>query len=425
MKDKLSTEPYKGVRDFYPEDARIMNFMFTRMRGVLEGFGYEEYNASPLEPAELYESKTSDEIVRDQTYTFIDRGDRKVTLRPEMTPTVARMVAGRRRELSFPLRWYSIPNVFRYERPQRGRLREHYQLNVDIFGVETLDADVEIITIASDILRSFGAGVLDFEIRVNSRKLINAAFEEAGFREDQVKSYLHLIDRTDKISTEEFAAEKATLLQGASDPEVLILSPTPGSRTEAAKNELEEVIARLHTSGITNARYDKSIARGFDYYTGIVFEVYDSNPANRRSIFGGGRYDNLTALFSDDAVPGVGFGMGDVTLKDFIETHELMPETRSSADLFLGIVDEDSKPYAEQLARRLRSEQARVAVYFGDKKVGDQIKIADKKRIPFFAAIGTDEATGKHVKIKNLSTGDELTLQEEAVATFLINARLP
>ena len=170
MSEPLSTDPYKGVRDFYPADWAKMQVLFTRVRDVLQSWGYEEYNASPLERSELYESKTSEEIVNEQTYTFTDRGERSVTLRPEMTPTLARMVAAKRRELALPLRWFSIPNVFRYERPQKGRLREHYQVNVDLVGLPQGEADVEIVVLASELLKAFGAQEKDFIIRWKSRE---------------------------------------------------------------------------------------------------------------------------------------------------------------------------------------------------------------------------------------------------------------
>jgi histidyl-tRNA synthetase len=204
MADKLSTEPYKGVRDFYPEDWAVMQSVFDTLRRTLTLYGYEEYQASPLEPAELYESKTSEEIVSEQTFTFTDRGDRRVTLRPEMTPTLARMSAGKRREIAFPARWFSIPNLFRYERPQRGRLREHYQLNVDLLGIADSKADGEIIVIASEILKAFGAFDGDFTIRINSRGLLNSATTALGYTDEESKGYLRLLDRKSKMSSEEF-----------------------------------------------------------------------------------------------------------------------------------------------------------------------------------------------------------------------------
>src|SRR3989338_1653969 len=205
MSEQLSTDPYKGVRDFYPADWARMEAMFKRIREVLALWGYEEYNASPLERAELYEAKTSEEIVNEQTYTFTDRGDRRVTLRPEMTPTLARMVAGKRRELALPLRWFSIGNRFRYERSQRGRLREFYQADIDLVGLPEGEADVEIVRLASEILKEFGATENDFVIRVSSRVILNSACKAAGLSAEATRAYIRLLDKKSKMRPEEFA----------------------------------------------------------------------------------------------------------------------------------------------------------------------------------------------------------------------------
>jgi histidyl-tRNA synthetase len=250
---KLDTEPYKGVRDFYPEDMRVQNYIFDTWKKAAMKLGYEEYSASPLEATEIYSEKSGAEIVNEQTFTFTDRGDRSVTLRPEMTPTLARMVAARRKSLKFPLRWFSIPNLFRYEKPQRGRKREHWQFNADLMGVSDIDGDREIVSLAYNIMKEFGASDSDFEIRMNNADI--SAFQD--------------------------------------------IAP--------------------------NIVSDPSLARGQAYYTGMVFEVFDTNPENPRAIAGGGRYDNLLELFGVEPVPAVGFAMGDITLKDFLETHGLLP----------------------------------------------------------------------------------------------------
>src|SRR6185369_16006851 len=269
MSEPLSTDPYKGVRDFYPADWAKMDAVFSTMRATLGVWGYEEYNASPLERAELYEAKTSEEIVNEQTYTFIDRGDRKVTLRPEMTPTLARMVAAKRREIPLPLRWFSIPNVFRYERPQKGRLREHYQLNVDLVGIASTEADIEIITVASHLLTALGAKDSDFIIRINSRALLTAACAAAGLKGDETRAYLRLLDKKAKMTPEEFlAAERAITTK---DP--LSIIEDAGSAPEVAreKRALLDTIEALQKRGVTSATFDATLTRGFDYYTGIVF----------------------------------------------------------------------------------------------------------------------------------------------------------
>lgn len=390
-----STEPYKGVRDFYPSDWALLATLFGKIRETLARAGYEEYNASPLERAELYEAKTSEEIVNEQTYTFIDRGDRRVTLRPEMTPTLARMVAAKRRELAFPLRWFSIPNVFRYERPQKGRLREHYQLNVDLIGIASREADIEIIKIASDLLTALGAKAEDFIIRVNSRELLNAACKAAGLSADASRSYLRLLDKRAKMTPEAFTAARDTISD--TDP-LSLLDPEP----------MESLITELKNRGVANAVFDPGITRGFDYYTGIVFEVFDTNPANPRSLFGGGRYDGLVALYGADSVPAIGFGMGDVTLVDFLETHGLLPKGNANApELYLGTPSPSDIPAAQAFADTLRAQGGKVFVNLSDRGLGDQIKDAVKRGIPLFIAYGADEVANQTVRMKVLATGEE------------------
>jgi histidyl-tRNA synthetase len=399
MEDQtLSTDSYKGVRDFYPSEWAKMDAIFARIREILVLCGYEEYNASPLERAELYEAKTSEEIVHEQTYTFMDRGDRRVTLRPEMTPTLARMVAGKRRELAFPLRWFSIPNVFRYERPQKGRLREHYQLNVDLVGIASTEADIEIIKIASQILKAFGAKENDFIIRVNSRALLTAACSAAGLSSDATRAYLHLLDKKSKMTSEAFDAARNTI--SVKDPLTFLES-----------KEIEAFVSALKTRGIGNAVFDPTLTRGFDYYTGVVFEVFDTNPANPRSLFGGGRFDKLVALFGGDPIPAMGFGMGDVTLADFLETHSLMPSGNDSKpQLYLGTPSVGDIPSAQEFAETLRKQGCRVFVNLTNKMLGDQIKDAVKRNIPLFIAYGADEVTNNTVRMKILATGEEVGL---------------
>jgi histidyl-tRNA synthetase len=419
MSEPLPTEPYKGVRDFYPSDWAKIDALFGVMRKTLHSWGYEEYSASPLERAELYEAKTSEEIVREQTYTFIDRGDRRVTLRPEMTPTLARMVAAKRRELPFPLRWFSIPNLFRYERPQRGRLREHYQLNVDLLGLASTEADVEIIQLASDLLKAFGASERDFVIRVNSRALLTAACEAAGLSSDHTRSYLHLLDKRSKMTAEAFAKEKAVLTE--KDPLALIENEASSSPEIAReKRAVLDIIETLTKRGVGNAVFDPTLTRGFDYYTGIVFEIFDTNPENPRSLFGGGRFDKLVALFGGDTVPAVGFGMGEVTLADFLETHGLAQDTGSGKpQLYLGTPSTGDIPAAQVFAKTLRSEGARIFVNLTDRALGDQVRDAVKRGIPFFAAYGADELANQTLRMKILATGEEIGLPVSAVAARL------
>lgn len=422
---KLSTDSYKGVRDFYPEDMAIQNHIFKIWRNTVEKYGYQEYNASVLEPADLYRAKSGEEIINEQTYTFTDRGDREVTLRPEMTPTVARMVAAQRRERPFPLRWYSIPNLFRYEQPQRGRLREHWQLNVDIFGVTSIQAEVECIQIAYDLTRGFGLNDTDFEIRLNNRKLMNYVTRDVfNLSEEQAHKISKLIDRKDKVDAKFFAdtaheivgsnaAKFVTLLNSQNFEEFTGHLPQTKEEHQGLK-EIREVIVALEKLGIRNVRFDQTLMRGFDYYTGIVFEVFDKNPANRRATLGGGRYDDLLSLFGGDKVPAVGFGSGDVTARDLLETYNALPKTFRPADLYICVMNPNHYDYAQELAQLLRNKNLKVSVDYSGKKVGDQIKTADRLKIPYITCIGDNEVSSGEFEVKNLVTGEkQITTEDE------------
>ncbi|MFC1730792.1 histidine--tRNA ligase [candidate division KSB1 bacterium] len=410
---KLSTEPYKGVRDFYPKDMYIARYIFDTMSRVAEGFGYSEYGASILESAELYREKSSDEIVNEQTYTFTDRGDREVTLRPEMTPTLARMIASKHRELAFPLRWYSIPNVFRYERPQRGRVREHWQLNADLFGVSETVAEVEIISLAHALMVAFGAQESDFEIRMSDRGILTSIFDELGTSEELQAQTMRLLDKRAKIDN--FDSELETVLGDKAKTFIEKLESASSS------TNLESVLSQLKNLGITNVVIDTSIVRGFDYYTGIVFEVFDTSPENNRSLFGGGRYDNLLELFGGESIPAVGFGMGDVTIADFLETHSLLPTYTPRTELYLCTLTPEAKEYAQGLAQTLREQDVNVEVALSDKKVGDQIKLADKKQIPFVICIGENEIKDDSFTIKHLESGEQESLTKEKIADYIFS----
>ena len=410
-KDKLSVEPYKGVRDFYPEDQAFINYLFSTMRKVVERAGYVEYHASVLEPAELYKSKgaENEEIVNEQSYTFTDRGGREVALRPEMTPTVARMVAARRRELGFPLRLYSIPNVFRYERPQRGRLREHWQLNVDLFGSKSPSADAEVIAVAYGIMTAFGARASDFEIRVGSRQAINAVAQEYSLNEAQTKQLFALLDRRAKMSEVDFDLE---IKKFGVNKSLLSAKSVPP--------DIAQMLQNFNAAGITNIVYDPSVVRGFAYYTGIVFEVFDTHKENNRSLFGGGRYDNLTALFDDNPLPGVGFGMGDVTIRDFLAVRGLIPPYTPATRVYLAVTQPELAADAQALAGELRQTGVNAAIDFGERKLADQIKAAAKHKIPWLVVVGEDELAGGVYNVKNLETGAEERVPRDGLADFFL-----
>ncbi len=411
---KLSTEPYKGVRDFYPADQFIQSYLFEHMARTCELFGYEEYNASILEPTDLYRSKTSSEIINEQSYTFTDRGDREVTLRPEMTPTFARMIAGKSRDIPMPARWYSIGNFFRYERTQKGRMREFWQLNADMVGSTVIEADAEIIALAHGIFRSFGADERNFEIRVSDRRLLDAAYDEVGVSPELRSEATRLLDR--RAKTEHFEELLAGVIGDKASPLIALLDKTTSTAY------LEKLRSQLVSMGIGNMIVDTKITRGFDYYTGMVFEVFDASGENKRSLAGGGRYDNLLSMFGGEPIPCVGFAIGDATARDFLETHNLLPSYTPTTELMLCVVDESALSHAVKLAQDLRTEDVAVAVNFSGKKIGDQIRQADKMKIPYIIALGEKERNTGQYTMKNLATGHETTSSADRIAEHLFSA---
>lgn len=415
----LPLQPYKGARDFYPEDKRLQKYLFENMRKAVERYGYEEYDAPILEPLELYLAKSGEEIVNEQTYAFEDRGGRQVAIRPEMTPTVSRMVAARRQELAYPLRWYSIPNLWRYERPQRGRLREHWQLNVDVFGIEGSQAESEVIQVADSILKSFGAKPSMYEVRVNSRQLVDHILGAyLGMDSVQAHSLAKLIDRKAKMDGATFTMQLDALCtphqreQGIAEQlakllEVKRLEQLPAElQNHPSTLALRHLLAALDEAGISNARFDPSLMRGFDYYSGIVFEVFDTHPDNNRSMFGGGRYDGLVGLFGVEPVATVGFGMGDVTLQNFLDSHGLLPELRTETDVYVAIIG-DSLGQAQRTIAELRENGLRVAVDASGRKPEKQIKAAAKKGIAYVLFVGQRELEEELFVLRNIVTGEE------------------
>ncbi len=419
----LSTQPYKGTRDFYPDEMKIRTWIFERMRRACASFGYQEYDGPMLEPLELYAAKSGEEIVNQQVYSFTDRGDRLVAMRPEMTPTMARMVAGKVNELPKPVRWFSIPNLWRYERPQKGRLREHWQLNVDLLGGNALYADAELLTLALDMMKSFG-GEKHVSIRVNNRRLMDEFFgKRLGLNPETTLRAVKLIDARGKMGEEKF--DKGLVDLGISSANVSLLKdffvtsiqkidqvmPCEGTK------ELLALFASLQSAGMTvsgnpedpdsQVVFDPTIMRGLDYYTGTVFEMFDTSPENRRAMFGGGRYDNLVGLFGKEKLSGVGFGMGDVTLRDFLDTHALLPKMESAVDVFVSLPKEEFHPQAEKIARDLRAAGLRVITPLGVDGFGPQLKQAVKHDARFAVLFGDTEFAAGKVIVKDLAKNSQ------------------
>lgn len=425
----LSSQPYKGTRDYFPEDKRIQNYIFNVWRTVVERFGYEEYGAPILEPLELYAAKSGQELVNDQTYTFTDRGGRTVAIRPEMTPTISRMVAARRQELAYPARLYSIANFMRYERPQRGREREFWQLNVDIFGVDSVAADVEIITIADAILKEFGAKLGDYVIRINNRKFIHFMMAEyLGLESEAALQMVKLFDRRNKITEQEFEEQAAEIL-GAEQRDDLEkvkqivnakqIEDLPEELQKAsALDEIKAVFAGIQAAGVDSAVFDASLMRGLDYYTGTVFEVFDTHPENNRSLFGGGRYDGLVGLFGAEPISAVGMAPGNTMIENFLTVRGLLPKNESKTALYIVTIG-DIFNEANEVAQELRESGLNVEVDITGRKLDKQIKTAIKKNIPYLLFIGADDIEAGEYSLKHLESGFEEKLIPKEIAEKL------
>ncbi len=425
----LSTKPYKGTRDFYPEDMRLRNWFFGRIRSALELASFEEYNGPMLESLEIYIAKSGEEIANEQTYNFMDRGGRRLAVRPEMTPTVARLVAGKINELNFPLKWFSIPNLYRYENPQRGRLREHWQVNVDIFGCETYEADLEVISTAISLLKVFDADSSMFKVHINNRRFFNDVIAAiAGTDAEGSRKVSKVIDRKNKVPREVYEKELTALgLDGDKIAQIDALYTM--SVTDAAAlcpesqgaRELLDLFEALEALGLSEyCVFDFGIIRGLDYYTGTVFEVLDTAPENNRAMFGGGRYDNLVGLFVKNAkVSGVGFGFGDVTLENFLVTHNLIPDIYSEEAKVL-VTRFDDVPYSEytKIVASLREAGIQSSIYIGSKKFGKQIEYAVKGDYTHVVIMGGSELEAKQVKVKDLRSREEITLEADKLVGY-------
>ncbi len=425
MSEKLSTQPYKGTRDFYPADMRLRNWFFGVIREVLEKSAFDEYNGPLLESLDIYAAKSGEEIANKQTYNFLDRGERRLAIRPEMTPTVARMVAARMGELTFPLKWFSIPNMYRYEATQRGRLREFWQLNVDIFGCDGYEADLEVIESAIRIMTAYGADESMFTVRINNRRFFNDVIAViAGTDTEGARRVSKVIDRKNKVPRD--AYEKDLMDLGLDEDQIdridalyhmSVDEATALCPDSVGAAELRDLFAALRATGLDKyCVFDFGIIRGLDYYTGTVFEVFDNAPENNRAMFGGGRYDNLVGLFVKNAkISGVGYGMGDVTLENFLYTHRLVPDILG-ADTKVLVARFDDVPYEHYLstAAALRKSGVVSSVYLGVKKFGKQIEFALKEGYSHMVIIGGDEYARGTVKLKNLVTREEEDLTLDA-----------
>lgn len=419
----LSLSSYKGSRDLYPADMRLRNYIFAGWRKVVESYGYQEYMAPMLEPLETYAAKSGEEIANEQTYAFDDRGGRKVAIRPEMTPSVTRMIAAQRQETPLPARYYSIANFMRYERPQHGREREFWQLNFDLFGVPGLAGDTEIIHMSHDIVKQFGATDDMFTIKVNDRRLTNYIMVDyLGLNDEQAGRMIKLLDRFDKLPRDAFDAQAREIIGDNADAtdklNQIIAVTSLDTLPDAVKNSdvvkpVIEVLDNLRQLGVNNAVYDPRLMRGFDYYTGIVFEAFDEAPENRRAMFGGGRYDGLVAMFGVETLPVVGAAPGETMFIEFLRVHNLIPELLPTVTIYvIPLTDEISvgKHVAD-----LRQAGVNVAIDTTDRKMDKKMKAAVKQGAKWLIFIGEEEARSGQFQLKNVATGEQDHLSVEQI----------
>ncbi len=410
-----------GFRDFYPADFAVRAYMTGVWREVARSYGFEEYeyDGPPLEPLELYVEKSGEEIV-DQLYNFHDKGGRAVALRPEMTPTLARMVGARAGGLRKPIRWFSIPQLFRYERTQRGRLREHFQWNVDIVGEEDVLADAEVLAVALDALRRFGLTADDVIARVNDRRLLERLLLHAGVPADQLPATYAVIDklgREERTRTREKLRSEVGLAPAAIDEVFRIFEPR--ELEELAReyagvagvaeelDRLARYFSHLNDMGLGEfIAFDPSIVRGLAYYTGAVFEIFDRR-GEFRAICGGGRYDNLLRAVSDVDLPALGFGMGDVVLAEILAERGLLPGYEPRLDYYIVAIGEAERPLMLRIAHALRGAGHAVAYTLRRAGVGRQFKDADARGAERVVVLGPDEVAEGVAIVREMRTGEE------------------
>lgn len=414
-------QPLKGTRDFYPEIMAIRNWLYNAIRQTSESFGYQEYEAPFLESIDLYAAKSGEELVNKQSFVFPDRSGDLIALRPELTPSLTRMIAQRQRQLIFPLRWWSFGPFWRYERPGKGRTREFFQWNIDLIGVDTPEADAELITILASFFNTVGLKPEDVNIQINDRHLLETQLMNIGFSYESQREISRWIDRRDKLSQSEWEAFGKEL--GVSDSQLEAVKQLLQNGDLWKKSEqLVRAFEALKAMGLMDyIIYNPAVVRGLDYYTGIVFEAFDLSGDVPRAIMGGGRYNNLLAAVGGDPLPATGFAMGDVVITLILESKGLIPKglEHSPASILVTVFDTDRLHTSLAFAAELRRAGLKVACYPEVAKLPKQFKYADRMEISTVIVIGPDEAAKDLITIKDLSTRKQHTMARAEAVKFL------
>ena len=409
--------PVKGTRDFYPEAMAFRNWLYDKVRQVSQSFGYREYEAPFLERLELYAAKSGDELVKEQAYVFPDRGGDLIALRPELTPSLARMVAARSASLPRPIRWWSFGPIWRYERPQKGRSREFFQWNIDLLGVESPEADAEIAAVAVALFRAVGLGPEVIRLLVNNRKLAEEKYLSLGIARQQLPAAFRLVDRRDKMSDTEWQdyGEELGLERSSVAGLARLLEDLDGWRESSELRAFFEAAEALGAAEYL--RFDPTIVRGLDYYTGTVFEARDAQ-GRLRAILGGGRYDDLVSDVGGDRVPGTGFAMGDVTIGLLVEQAGAAPGAPPpGAQILVCWVDESARLESLRTANDLRRAGLSVEWYPSAERLPRQLKYADRQSIPLALIIGSREIESGEFALKDLRDGSQVSVPREMLVS--------
>ena len=402
----------RGTRDFYPEDMSTRQWLYRQIRNVSEAFGYQEYDGPFLERLELYAAKLGEELVKEQSYVFPDRGGEMISLRPELTASLARMVAQLGRGAPLPLRWWSFGPFWRYERTQKGRSREFFQWNIDLIGVDSAEADAELVAIACALFKQSGLSPDQIRIKVNNRRLAERQLREIGITEDAQPTAYHLVDRIEKMKPGEW--DSYALSKGFNQSQVSSFKKVlSNQRAWENSQELSDFFTAADSLNIREyLDFDPTVIRGLDYYTGTVYEARDT-AGNFRSILGGGRYDNLVSAVGGEPIPGTGFAMGDVVYNLVLESLDLTPELRSNpAQIFVPTFDQSILGETMRLASDLREAGFRVEWYPHPAKLAKQFKYSDRQGIPISVILGPEEVDNQTVTVKQMQSGDQETLQQ-------------
>jgi histidyl-tRNA synthetase len=416
---KSLIQPVKGTRDFYPEEMAVRTWLYHQIGKISNSFGYQEYEGPILERLELYAAKSGEELVKEQSFVFPDRGGDQITLRPELTPTLARMIAQKQNELIFPARWWSFGPFWRYERPQKGRTREFFQWNIDMLGVDSPEADAELVAVAASFFQSVGLTPSEIKIYINNRRLMDSALAGMEIPSENRKNVFHVIDRRDKLSPDAWAAYAQENGMNTSQLEKLV-NLLSDKELWRQSDELVRFYAVLDAMGLRDfVVFDPQVIRGLEYYTGTVFEGRDAT-GEGRAVFGGGRYDNLVGDVGGEALPGVGFAMGDVMVNLVLQKYgKIPPQTENQQTILVTVFDQQLLPSSFAMANKLRNAGFKVITYPETVKLPRQLKFADRRGIRFAVIQGPDEAATGNVTIKDLTMREQRVVKVEEAAGVL------